>query len=94
MLYRAEEYSKGFIAGGTLFEELGFFYLGPLDGHNIDSLYKFFKEEKNTKQPKAIIANTIKGKGFSFSENNNDWHHAVLTKKLYEQALEELKDIK
>tara|TARA_Y100000590_G_scaffold410067_1_gene502807 strand:+ start:450 stop:1286 length:837 start_codon:yes stop_codon:yes gene_type:complete len=65
-----------------------------LDGHNIDSLYKFFKEEKNTKQPKAIIANTIKGKGFSFSENNNDWHHAVLTKKLYEQALEELKDIK
>ena len=38
MLYRAEEYSKGFITGGTLFEELGFFYLGPLDGHKLNQL--------------------------------------------------------
>ena len=38
----------------------------------------------------AIVANTIKGKGFSFSENNNDWHHAVLTKSLYEKAMQEL----
>ena len=43
-----------------------------------------------TKKPKALIANTVKGKGFSFSENNNDWHHAVLTKSLYEQGLKEL----
>ena len=41
---------------------------------------------------KAIIANTIKGKGFSFSENNNEWHHAILTRKMYEKGLEELKN--
>ena len=45
---------------------------------------------KNKDKPKAIIANTIKGKGLSFMENNNAYHHAVLTKKLYDQALEEL----
>ena len=45
---------------------------------------------KEVKKPKALIANTIKGKGFSFSENNNDWHHAVLTKSLYETAMNEV----
>ena len=47
-------------------------------------------KEKSEFKPKAVIANTIKGKGFSFSENNNDWHHSILTKKLYDKALEEL----
>ena len=64
-----------------------------LDGHNIESLFDYFNTEKNSKKPKAIIANTVKGKGFSFSENNNDWHHAVLSKSLYEIALKELKKI-
>ena len=41
-------------------------------------------------QIKAILANTIKGKGFSFSENNNDWHHSVLSKTYYEKGLAEL----
>ena len=41
--------------------------------------------------PKILIANTIKGKGFKFSENNNSWHHAILTNKQYEEALKELK---
>ena len=53
-------------------------------------MYDIFTKKNSTNKPKAIIANTIKGKGFSFSENNNDWHHAVLTKKLYEQAKKEL----
>ena len=44
---------------------------------------------KSTK-PTVIIANTIKGKGFSFSENNNDWHHSVLSKSFYEKAIKEL----
>ena len=44
---------------------------------------------KKSSKPKIIIANTIKGKGFSFSEDN-DWHHKILTKKQYEEALEEL----
>jgi len=61
-----------------------------LDGHNIRDLYNFFKESSKISKPKAIIANTIKGKGFSFSENNNDWHHSVLSKSFYEKALKEL----
>ena len=61
-----------------------------LDGHNIKDLYNFFRESKNIKKPKAIIANTVKGKGFSFSENNNDWHHSVLSKSFHEKALKEL----
>ena len=65
-------------------------YTTELDGHNIKDLQNFFKESKNIKKPKAIIANTIKGKGFSFSENNNDWHHSVLSKSFHEKALKEL----
>ncbi len=61
-----------------------------VDGHDVDKMYDIFTKKNSTNKPKAIIANTIKGKGFSFSENNNDWHHAVLTKKLYEQAKKEL----
>jgi transketolase len=67
-------------------------YTTELDGHNIKDLQNFFKESKNIKKPKAIIANTIKGKGFSFSENNNDWHHSVLSKSFHEKALKELKE--
>ncbi len=58
------------------------------DGHNIIELFNFF--EIKSSKPKLLIANTIKGKGVSFSENNNDWHHAVLTKNFYEKALSEL----
>ena len=58
------------------------------DGHNIIELFNFF--EIKSSKPKLLIANTIKGKGVSFSENNNDWHHAVLTKNFYEKALNEL----
>ena len=61
-----------------------------LDGHNIENLYDYFNSNQETNKPKALIANTIKGKGFSFSENNNDWHHRVLTKKVYDEAIEEL----
>lgn len=61
-----------------------------LDGHNIQELYNFFNTSNEINKPKAIIANTIKGKGFSFSENNNDWHHSVMTKSLYEKAIKEL----
>ncbi len=62
-----------------------------IDGHNIKELCNYFESMEDSElKPKAIIANTVKGKGFSFSENNNDWHHSILTKKLYDQALEEL----
>ena len=55
-----------------------------------NELYDYFKKSNKINKPKAIIANTIKGKGFSFSENNNDWHHSVLTNSFYEKALKEL----
>ena len=62
-----------------------------VDGHNIDQLLNYFSAENKSEKPKALIANTIKGKGFSFSENNNNWHHAVLSKSQYETAIKELK---
>ena len=61
-----------------------------LNGHSIQELYNYFQESKKINKPKAIIANTIKGKGFTFSENNNDWHHTILTKNFYDKALKEL----
>ena len=61
-----------------------------IDGHNLEEIYSAVKDEEKD-LPKAIIANTIKGKGFSFSENNNDWHHKIMTKSNYEEALKELK---
>ena len=66
-------------------------YTVELDGHNIEELYNFFNKGKIINKPKAIIANTVKGKGFSFSENNNDWHHSILSKSFYEKAMNELK---
>lgn len=65
-------------------------YVDEIDGHDISKLYDYFNQVKKINKPKAVIAKTIKGKGFSFSEGNNEWHHAILTKKYYEQALNEL----
>ena len=61
-----------------------------IDGHNIEEIYTTLKEKNPKNKPVAIIANTIKGKGFSFAENNNDWHHAPLTEAKYKEALTEL----
>ena len=60
------------------------------DGHNIEELYNAFTANFSNDRPKAVIADTVKGKGFSFSENKNEWHHAVLTQNQYELALQEL----
>lgn len=62
-----------------------------VDGHNIEKLYNFFTSKVDIGKPKALIAKTIKGKGFSFSENNNNWHHSILSQKLYDLGIEELK---
>lgn len=64
-----------------------------VDGHNIKEIVTALSRKLDNK-PTALIANTIKGKGFSFSENNNNWHHAVMTKSNYEKALEEIKEKK
>jgi transketolase len=63
-----------------------------VDGHNISQILKAFNHI--SEKPKLIFANTIKGKGFSFSENNNDWHHKIMTKNQYDDALKELNDSK
>ena len=61
-----------------------------VDGHNITELYDAFTEYHDEKKPKVVIANTIKGKGVPFMENNNEWHHNRLTKLHYENALQEM----
>ena len=63
-----------------------------IDGHDIAQILAAFNYV--SEKPKLILANTIKGKGFSFSENNNDWHHKIMTKKQYDDALKELDDSK
>ncbi len=60
------------------------------DGHNISELCDILGNNSNVGKPLAVVAHTVKGKGFSFSENNNTWHHAVVTQKIYEQGIAEL----
>ena len=59
-----------------------------IDGHDIAQILAAFNYV--SEKPKLILANTIKGKGFSFSENNNDWHHKIMPRKQYDDALKEL----
>ena len=63
-----------------------------IDGHKVPEIYDTFLSLKNQNSPVAIVSNTVKGKGFSFAENNNAWHHAPLSSSQYEAALEELKN--
>ena len=78
-LHRAEEFSKGFVSGGTLFEELGFFYLGPIDGHSFDHLIPILKNIKSNKIHKPIFLHVItkKGKGYKPAEDSLDKFHGV-----------------
>ena len=78
-LYRAEEYSKGLVSGGTLFEELGFYYLGPIDGHNLDSLLPVLENIKKNNIDKPIFLHCItkKGKGYAPAEESEDKFHGV-----------------
>ena len=61
-----------------------------IDGHNIAEIYDALKFSQHLKKPYLIIANTIKGKGISFMENNDEWHHNILTKLQFEKAIQEL----
>jgi transketolase len=64
-----------------------------VNGHNISELYNAFVECNVENKPTVIIAHTIKGKGVSFMENNNEWHHNRLTEANYNQALQEMEEI-
>ena len=61
-----------------------------VDGHDLPKIYEAFMRQGVSKRPVAIIANTVKGKGVSFAEDDNAWHHSVLTKKMYDLAISEL----
>jgi len=77
---RVEEYSRGFmVGGGTLFEELGFYYVGPIDGHNLDHLLPVLKNVRDMKDgPILVHVVTQKGKGYGPAENSADKYHAVV----------------
>jgi len=77
---RAEEYARGFWTGGTLFEELGFYYVGPIDGHNLDHLLPILKNVRDTGHgPILIHVVTKKGKGYAPAEESADKYHGVVT---------------
>lgn len=61
-----------------------------VDGHDIDQLLNVFQVPPHQEKPRVVVANTVKGKGISFMEGNNEWHHNRLTKTHYERALAEL----
>ena len=76
---RFEEYARGMATGGTMFEELGFFYVGPLDGHNLDHLLPVLKNVRDhgAESPVLVHVVTQKGKGYAPAENSADKYHGV-----------------
>ena len=75
---RAEEYARGMVTGGTLFEEMGFFYVGPIDGHNLDHLLPVLTNVRDAGNgPVLIHVVTQKGKGYAPAEASSDKYHAV-----------------
>ncbi|MGI9485873.1 MAG: 1-deoxy-D-xylulose-5-phosphate synthase [Geminicoccaceae bacterium] len=77
---RAEEYARGMVTGGTLFEELGFYYIGPVDGHNLDHLVPVLKNVRDHKDsgPVLIHVRTRKGAGYPPAEKSADKYHGVV----------------
>jgi 1-deoxy-D-xylulose-5-phosphate synthase len=76
---RAEEYARGLLTGGTLFEELGFYYVGPIDGHNLDHLLPVLKNVRDAEQgPVLVHVVTQKGKGYAPAESAADKYHGVV----------------
>ena len=76
---RAEEYARGLLSGGTLFEELGFFYVGPIDGHNFDHLLPVLRNVRDSETgPILVHVVTQKGKGYAPAEASADKYHGVV----------------
>ncbi len=75
---KAEEYARGMVTGGTFFEELGFYYVGPIDGHDMDTLVGVLKNAREIKdRPVLVHVVTQKGKGYAPAENATDKYHGV-----------------
>ncbi|MHA3840199.1 1-deoxy-D-xylulose-5-phosphate synthase [Sphingomonas aestuarii] len=75
---KAEEFTRGMVTGGTLFEELGFYYVGPIDGHNLDHLIPVLENVRDANEgPVLVHVVTKKGKGYAPAENAADKYHGV-----------------
>ena len=76
---KAEEFIRDIVSGGTLFNELGFYYIGPIDGHNLDSLIPILNNTKNSKYKGPILIHVVtqKGKGYKPAEDSKDKFHGV-----------------
>lgn len=76
---RAEEFARGLVTGGTLFEELGFLYVGPVDGHNLDHLLPVLKNLRDTPGDGPVLLHVVteKGRGHPFPEASAEKYHAV-----------------
>lgn len=76
---RAEEYARGILTGGTLFEELGFYYVGPIDGHNMEHLLPVLRNmrDSDAQAPLLLHVVTQKGKGYAPAETAGDKYHGV-----------------
>ncbi|WP_394210906.1 1-deoxy-D-xylulose-5-phosphate synthase [Enterovibrio calviensis] len=77
LVRRAEEHLKGMVVPGTLFEELGFNYIGPVDGHDVEELVKTLKNMRGLKGPQFLHVMTKKGKGYEPAEKDPIGYHAV-----------------
>ncbi|HEX5320034.1 MAG TPA: 1-deoxy-D-xylulose-5-phosphate synthase [Stellaceae bacterium] len=79
MARRAEELARSFVTGGTLFEEMGFYYIGPIDGHNLDHLLPVLKNVRDSKDPGPVLIHVVteKGHGYAPAENSDDKWHSV-----------------
>ncbi|MGZ3411823.1 MAG: 1-deoxy-D-xylulose-5-phosphate synthase [Xanthobacteraceae bacterium] len=76
---KAEEFARGFLAGGTLFDELGFYYVGPIDGHNLEHLIPVLQNVRDAKDgPMLVHVVTQKGKGYAPAEAASDKYHGVV----------------
>jgi 1-deoxy-D-xylulose-5-phosphate synthase len=76
---RAEEYARGMVTGGTLFEELGFYYVGPIDGHNLEHLIPILENVRDAENgPILVHVVTQKGKGYAPAEASADKYHGVV----------------
>jgi 1-deoxy-D-xylulose-5-phosphate synthase len=76
---QAEEYARGLLTGGTMFEEMGFYYVGPIDGHNLDHLLPVLKNVRDAEQgPVLVHVVTQKGKGYAPAESAADKYHGVV----------------
>ncbi|HEX2509530.1 MAG TPA: 1-deoxy-D-xylulose-5-phosphate synthase, partial [Microvirga sp.] len=77
---RAEEFARGFWTGGTMFEEMGFYYVGPIDGHNLDHLLPILRNVRDAGTGPIIVhVVTQKGKGYAPAEASADKYHGVVT---------------